>query len=301
MKRSKALLFVPALALIGLTTSLDDTSTVTTSDSQITQSPASESSPIALALSGTDKGGAPEATTVYNETASFDYEFSTPPADFVGPPAALAASETARDEQVEDDASPASPRDKMSGPVAALAAIGGPGLVDIVVRYDEHPALFDDEYVASLGGEVVRRYQTLEMRAIRIPAESLEELAVDDNVDWMSVDDDVAFAAMVSHEAANLPGAQSSNAGYSGSSVGIAILDSGVSEHADLNANVLQYSFLDGAYPIPEIVNGEVTGANASVREDAFGHGTHVAGILSGDGTDSQGAYSGSADGATLL
>ena len=39
----------------------------------------------------------------------------------------------------------------MSGSVAVLAAAGGPGVVEIVVRYDQHPELFDDERVAEIG------------------------------------------------------------------------------------------------------------------------------------------------------
>ncbi len=306
-KPSKALLLVPGIALLGLVASLGDTPNGVTPNAisepvHVAQAAGTGTLERSAAL-GVDRGGQPTVAEL-----SLTEDFSAPdaalsyqaPIDFVGPPLASAATDSGQAEEAEDTA-PRSPRDKMSGPVAALAAAGGPGLVDIVVRYDEHPAMFDDEYVASLGGTVVRRYQTLEMRAIRIPAESLEALAVDDNVDWMSVDDEVAFTAMYSHDAANVPSTNSGNFAYSGSNVGIAILDSGISAHADIDANVLQYSFLGGAYPIPDIVNGEVSGANASVREDLFGHGTHVAGIVTGTGTDSEGTYSGVASGATLL
>ena len=194
-----------------------------------------------------------------------------------------------------------SPRDKMSGPVAALAAAGGPGMVEIVVRYAEQPALFDDEYVASLGGEVTRTYKTLDMRAIRIPAASLEQLASDDNVDWLSVNDKVSFTSAASRGAANKPMSTSANAGYTGSSVGIAILDTGVASHVDLGADIVQYSFLNGAYPTPEIVNGEITALNDSVREDLFGHGTHVAGIVTGSGANSNNSYEGTSTGASVL
>ena len=194
-----------------------------------------------------------------------------------------------------------SPRDKMSGPVAALAAAGGPGLVDIVVRYAEQPALFDDEYVSALGGEVIRSYETLDMRAIRIPALSLEALAVEENVDWLSVDDTVSFTSVASRSAANVPAAGSINAGYSGSSVGIAVLDTGVALHTDLAAQIVQYSFLNGRYPRPERDDGKIVSLRDQPRQDLFGHGTHVAGILVGNGEDSNNDYTGSASGATVL
>ena len=192
------------------------------------------------------------------------------------------------------------PRDKMSGPVAALAAAGS-GMAEIVVRYDQHPELFDDERVAELGGQVTRSYEHLSMRAITIPAASLEKLAVDDNVDWLSIDDRISSTSLASRIAAKVPAAGSANAGYSGSNVGIAVLDTGVSGHGDLSENIVQYSFLNGAYPEPQIQNGEIVALNDSGRDDKFGHGTHVAGILTGSGADSQDEFKGLATGARVL
>ena len=217
--------------------------------------------------------------------------------DFVGPPSDAADS----GEISEHKKAARQPRDKMSGPVAALAAAGGPDLVDIVVRYTEYPALFDDEVVAELGGEVVRAYKTLDMRAIRIPAAALEDLAAEEKVDWLSVDDAVSFTSVASREAANLPTASSVHAGYAGSNVGVAVLDTGVASHSDLDASIVQYSFLNGAYPVPDVANGEISALNDDPREDLFGHGTHVAGILTGSGDDSDGDYRGSALGAKVL
>jgi serine protease AprX len=193
------------------------------------------------------------------------------------------------------------PRDKMSSAVAALAAAGGPGDVELVVRYDEHPELFDDEYVADLGGEVTRVYEVLDMRGITIPVASLEALAGDDNIDWLSIDDNMSSMSVASRDASNLPSALSPNSAYAGTNVGIAVLDTGVSNHADLGDNVLQYSFLGGAYPVPEIANGEIVAYNDSVRKDLYGHGTHVAGILSGSGVESNDEYKGTATGAKLI
>ena len=190
---------------------------------------------------------------------------------------------------------------KMSGRVAALAAMGGSGLVDIVVRYDDHPALFDDAIVAELGGEVMRGFNNFAMRAIRLPASALIDLAIEDNVDWLSLDDDVKSFSVASRRAANLPGPYSANAGYQGSNVGIAVIDTGISEHVDLPADILQYSFLDGNFPTPEIVDGNVVSYGDVPRADGFGHGTHVAGILTGSGQESAGQYQGAADGAKLL
>lgn len=201
----------------------------------------------------------------------------------------------------DEDGAEHSSGDKMSGQVAALAAAGGPGVAEVIVRYDQYPQLFDDERVTELGGTVTRSYETLEMRAIEIPVASLDALAQDDNVDWLSLDGAVSSLSIASRETANLPAPGSVNAAYSGLDVGIAVVDTGVSGHADLPANVLQYSFLNGSYPAPVIENGTIVDYADDAREDLFGHGTHVAGILSGSGVDSAGDFKGTATGAKLL
>ncbi len=204
-------------------------------------------------------------------------------------------------DQPSQDSSPVAPRDKMSGPVAALLNAGATGNADLVVRYDQHPELFDDELVAKLGGTVTRSYAHLDMRAIQLPVAALENLASDINVDWLSIDDEVSNTSSASRAAANLPASGSANAGYRGLNVGVAVLDTGASVHADLSDNILQYSFLNGAYPTPEIVNGNIVNWNDSARYDGYGHGTHVAGLLSGTGEDSLGEYKGSATDSKVL
>ncbi|MFK8054456.1 MAG: S8 family peptidase [Woeseiaceae bacterium] len=171
---------------------------------------------------------------------------------------------------------------KMSGPVAAIVASGTDGLVDIVVRYESQPALFDDANVEALGGEVVRGYDSFAMRALRLPANVITELAIDTNVKWLSVDSVVGTTSLASRQAANVPGSQSTNGYYEGAGVGIAVVDSGVAKHPDLDDSILQYDFSKGQYPRPVISNGQVVNTNSSELRDNFGHGTHVAGILNG-------------------
>jgi subtilisin family serine protease len=78
------------------------------------------------------------------------------------------------------------------------------------------------------------------------------------------------------------------NLGVDGTGVGIAIVDSGVANwHDDLGSGRVT-RFVD-------FVNFQ------SSAYDDYGHGTHVAGILAGDGHDSGGRRRGIAPGATLL
>ena len=78
------------------------------------------------------------------------------------------------------------------------------------------------------------------------------------------------------------------NLGVDGTGVGVAIIDSGVASfHDDLGAGRVT-RFVD-------FVNFQ------SAAYDDYGHGTHVAGIIAGDGHDSEGRRRGIAPGATLL
>ncbi len=201
--------------------------------------------------------------------------------------------------QVEEAKQPtrATAMSKMSGEVAALAMAGGDGLTEIIVSYADYPALFEDGRVESLGGEVVRRYEVLEQLAVRIPADALIDLAVEESVNRLSLDDAVQVTSASAKKAAGLPNSTSPNRFFKGQSVGIAVVDTGVSQHTDLGANFHQYSFLGGANPK---LKETVSQADLD-RGDGYGHGTHVAGIIAGNGNGSSGAHAGPATGANLL
>lgn len=71
-----------------------------------------------------------------------------------------------------------------------------------------------------------------------------------------------------------------------GRGIRAAILDTGVSGHPDLRGRIADFRDFTGG---------------ASVRRDDSGHGTHVAGILAGDGRVSGGIYAGMAPEAELI
>lgn len=84
------------------------------------------------------------------------------------------------------------------------------------------------------------------------------------------------------------------NAGYNGSGIRIAVLDSGLDmTHADIPAPVgyKDYSNYDGT----------PASLDDTLANTVTGHGTHVAGSVLGRGTRSSGVYKGSAPGAELV
>ena len=76
------------------------------------------------------------------------------------------------------------------------------------------------------------------------------------------------------------------NLPYDGSGVKVAVIDTGIYDHPALNI-IENRNF--------------VTDENASNYNDDVGHGTHVAGIVGGDGTGSDGKYRGIAPGVSLI
>ena len=79
--------------------------------------------------------------------------------------------------------------------------------------------------------------------------------------------------------------------GVTGRGIGVAVVDSGVANHSDLAGRIVaSVDFTSGA-----------PGAAIVSPADPGGHGTHVAGIVAGDGTASGGAYTGIAPGANII
>ena len=73
--------------------------------------------------------------------------------------------------------------------------------------------------------------------------------------------------------------------GYTGAGIGVAVIDSGITSwHADLMS---AYSNQLRVAKFVDFVNGQL------YSYDDFGHGTHVSGIIAGNGHDSNGAYQG--------
>ncbi len=93
--------------------------------------------------------------------------------------------------------------------------------------------------------------------------------------------------------------------GYTGKNIVVAILDSGINdEHLDIKDHLWQgYADTDGDGEADDVINGwnfstRDAKGNANIKDD-YGHGTHCAGIICGDGTS--GNITGVAPDATLL
>ena len=153
--------------------------------------------------------------------------------------------------------------------------------------------------VESLGGRFLRNLRIISGQVIELPNGQLKKLA--ERSDVLRIDYDRPTAGQLSH-VANVTGARAVHFahGYTGAGVGVAVIDSGFANwHDDLT-----YSGSNSAVKVVgnqrvakfvDFVNG------ATQQYDDNGHGTHVTGIISGNGFDSRGTKSGIAPSAHIV
>jgi serine protease AprX len=155
-----------------------------------------------------------------------------------------------------------------------LAEANASGSLDVIVQYKHVPRPANYGRAASLHGVTKAQLHFIKAAAFNIPASALARLAADPDVKYISPDRPLQSFLSNAAPAVNAPYAWSF--GYDGSGVGVAVVDSGISNHDDLkdaaghNRILYQANFASDA-------------GNA----DAYGHGTHIAGIIGGTGKDS--------------
>jgi serine protease AprX len=88
------------------------------------------------------------------------------------------------------------------------------------------------------------------------------------------------------------------NLNVDGQGVTVAVVDSGITDHMDLHTNASNpiQALSSGSRVLQNLVFGNLSSPN-----DEYVHGTHVAGIIAGNGTASNGKYKGIAPGVNLL
>jgi serine protease AprX len=155
----------------------------------------------------------------------------------------------------------------------------------VIVQLD--PGVTFDSVVRSMNGTPGRRLTLVDGQVADVPDAVLDELAALPGVRAISVDRRIRSTDERTSATIGADWVQNTLR-YDGTGVGIAIIDSGVTSwHDDLDQSRVA-RFVD-------FVNFQ-----ASPYDD-YGHGTHVAGIIAGNGYDSGGSRRGIAPGATLL
>jgi serine protease AprX len=153
-----------------------------------------------------------------------------------------------------------------------------------------------EEQVTGLGGQVVRDLSIINAFAAEMTAEAAVELARIETVRWISLDAPVEQAGKPGPtDPASVPAANFFldtmrvpdvwKMGLDGTGISIAVVDSGITTDTDFSYNPKSISFATNSVNV----------------NDIYGHGTHVAGIIAGNGKDSGGLFKGVAPGAKLI
>ena len=187
-------------------------------------------------------------------------------------------------------------RTKLDRPLQSRAARGGDARTRVIIRLRDG-VVDGSDVIRRAGGRRGARLYSLNAQVAEIANSALDALTVDPAVH--SVHLDRALASLQSRvtgatDAGRTTSAARTSTAWDGSGVGVALIDSGVLPHHDLKLKGSNASRPRLVASV-DFVNGRTT------PYDDFGHGTHVAGIIGGDGTDSGRAYAGVAPGTSLL
>jgi serine protease AprX len=168
------------------------------------------------------------------------------------------------------------------------------GSLEVIVQFKHRPTSAHAAKIMSYGGSAKSDLSLIKGLHAAIPANRLHELANDPEVSYISPDRKLAnmsstISFNVPSPAVDAPYAWSS--GFIGSGIGVAVVDSGTQDAADLqnssgkNRIIYKQSYISGT-------TGTV---------DVYGHGVHVAGLIAGNGKNSNGRYEGVAPNANVL
>src|SRR5215467_730524 len=158
--------------------------------------------------------------------------------------------------------------------------VNSDGTVDVIIQFNSTLQARHFQMMTSQGGRLKHKFEQINGAAYRIPVKVLAFLEKHPDIAYVTPDRqnttfDQSDSAAISAVTVDVARTQF---GLDGRGIGVAVIDSGVYNHDDLQGS-------SGS----RIVYSESFVASDSSTGDAYGHGTHVAGIIGGNGQDSSG------------
>ena len=168
--------------------------------------------------------------------------------------------------------------------------------VRVIVQYKLAPTAAHYSTMKNRGGLLHAKLHLIKAAAFTIPVSALPALEADPEILSVTIDHPMNVMDDLTNSATGVASAW--NAGYTGAGVGIAVIDSGINDsHSDLWDSAHSYSRV----VYHQDFTGTATTNSSGANYDLYGHGTHVAGIIAGNGSLSGGQYEGVAPAATLV
>ncbi|MDN4592334.1 S8 family serine peptidase [Polycladomyces subterraneus] len=184
--------------------------------------------------------------------------------------------------------------------VGQLAKLTDLSRVRAVVTYYDQPTAADVSLLQALGLKI-RTFRHLPMVAVEGPYVQLQQLFQRGEIRSIYYDKPLRYLLK---DSVPYIGADRvwNNLGYTGKGVTVAVIDSGIdATHSDLkfgDKTIQNVKMLLGN----SLFGGDtVYLENVQNTDTTSGHGTHVSGIIAGNGTASDGTYKGVAPGAKLV
>ena len=158
--------------------------------------------------------------------------------------------------------------------------VGQDGTVTVIVQHRQMPASAHLKEMQGRGAIIRSKFNSIRAVTMHVPASMVEELAKDPNVLYITPDREQKMTANPATEqfaSAIEADVAASTYALDGTGIGVAVIDSGIAAHADLN----------NASGTSRVVYSQSFVAGDTTTSDKFGHGTHVAGLIGGSGKSS--------------
>src|SRR3989442_826628 len=165
---------------------------------------------------------------------------------------------------------------KLSKDLDALKGSHSGASVDVIIQFNQTPTDAHHQKVQNKGGVLKTKLDFIKGAHYSVPVESLDALADDPDVAYISPDRRLSGALDQTAAAVNAKVAWQS--GWDGTGIGVAVIDSGITGHSDL------YGTGGSGGKLRIIYSQDFVGGGTY---DYYGHGEHVAGIIAGSGKDS--------------
>ena len=151
--------------------------------------------------------------------------------------------------------------------------------VNVIVQYAAAPSQTNYSTAASAGATLTGQFASFPGAAYSVPLSDVNQLVSSDPaISYVSLDRPLAGAADYGDGAQAISLDIARNMGYDGSGVGVAVIDSGITANNDLRyANSTTSRIVYSQNFVP----------GTTATSDGYGHGTHVAGIIGGNGYNS--------------
>lgn len=192
---------------------------------------------------------------------------------------ALSVLPAAGSQPLLDGDAPSGRGGKISADLRERAASSG--RIKVIVQFRQMPAEKDLAGMKSRGALVRNHVHSIPAVVMHIPASMLTELEHNPNVAYVTPDRAVSMTTTAANneEYATAVEADVAASQYAlnGTGIGVAVIDSGIAAHPDLN----------NAAGASRVVYSQSFVAGDTTTGDKYGHGTHVSGLIGGTGASS--------------